>query len=78
MITKWHPRYPNRVRPEWSKGWAYTPAGPWTNTDLMRKRVPSFYDAATDGLTFTWAKQRLAQYDRADIFTNEWLATMFG
>ena len=38
---------------------------------LISKWVPSLYDAATDGLTFAWAKQTLAKYDRANIFTND-------
>ena len=79
MINTWHPRYPSRVRPEWSKGWAYTEAGgPWTDTQLVSKWAPSLYDAATDGLTFEWARQTLAKYDRANIFTNDWLTTLFG
>jgi hypothetical protein len=79
MIATWHPRYSNRLRPEWSKGWAYTESGgPWTDTELISKWVPSLYDAATDGLTFAWARQTLAKYDGANIFSNDWLTTLFG
>ena len=33
---------------------------------------------ATDKLTFSWAKKTLAKYDGANIFTNDWLSTLFG
>lgn len=66
-----------RLRPEWSKGWAYTPAGPWTNADVYGKRVQAAYDAADDGLTFSWAMETLARYDGARIFTNSFLDKMF-
>lgn len=65
------------VRPEWSKGWAYTPEGPWTNGDVVRRSIPAAYDAAGDGLTFSWARERLAAYDRGGLFTNGFLSTLF-
>jgi len=73
----WGATNPGRLRPEWSKGWAYTTAGPWTNTQLIKEWVPSVYNRATDGLTFDWAKQTLAKYDRANIFTNTFLDDLF-
>lgn len=77
MWKTWGARYPGQLRPEWSKGWAYTTAGPWTNAKIIRSLVPTSYDRADDGLTFSWAKQTLARYDRSGIFTNEFLAQLF-
>jgi FAD/FMN-containing dehydrogenase len=77
MIKTWGAGNPGRLRPEWSKGWAYTAAGPWTNTPLIKDWIPSVYNNATDTLTFDWAKQTLAKYDTADIFTNPFLDTLF-
>ena len=77
MIDTWDKRYPNRLRPEWSKGWAYTEEGPWTNHKLITEWVPRVYNAAADKLTFNWAKQTLAKYDRAGIFTNSFLDELF-
>ncbi|GAA4705904.1 cholesterol oxidase substrate-binding domain-containing protein [Nocardioides conyzicola] len=31
------------VRPEWSKGWAYTSAGAWTSNDVVDTRVPTTF-----------------------------------
>jgi hypothetical protein len=76
-IKNWGAGNLGRLRPEWSKGWAYTTAGPWTNAALIKNWIPSVYNAATDGLTFAWAKQTLAKYDRANIFTNTFLDDLF-
>jgi hypothetical protein len=76
-IKNWGPANPGRLRPEWSKGWAYTTAGPWTNTQLIQSWIPSVYNGATDGLTFDWAKNTLAKYDSGKIFSNSFLAKLF-
>jgi hypothetical protein len=76
-IKTWGAGNPGRLRPEWSKGWAYTTTGPWTNTQLIQSWIPSVYNNATDGLTFDWAKQTLAKYDNANIFSNPFLDTLF-
>jgi FAD/FMN-containing dehydrogenase len=31
------------VRPEWSKGWAYTSAGAWTSNDVVDNKVPTTF-----------------------------------
>ena len=32
---------PSGSRPEWSKGWAYTAAGLWTNTTMLNSTIPA-------------------------------------
>ncbi len=34
------------LRPEWSKGWAYTEQGGWTNQKLLTQTIPDLYRAA--------------------------------
>jgi hypothetical protein len=69
---------PGRLRPEWSKGFAYTAdGGPWTNDPLIEHWIPSVYDRASDGLTFDWAAKTLAKYDSANIFWNDFLELLF-
>lgn len=35
------------MRVEWSKGWAYTPIGPWTNSQTIDQRVPDSFQAGS-------------------------------
>jgi hypothetical protein len=44
---------------------------------MIKNWIPAVYNAATDGLTFDWAKATLAKYDRANIFTNDFLDDLF-
>jgi len=66
------------VRPEWSKGWAYTAAGPWTNNDVMHQWIP---DAFSEGQPprSTWAAttKTLRRYDPHDVFGNPFLTNLF-
>lgn len=75
--TTWGKRFGGQLRPEWSKGWGYTTAGPWTDQEMVSTWLPSVYDSATDGLGFTWAKDVLARYDASNIFTNSFLDMLF-
>ena len=34
------------IRPEWSKGWAYTKAGPWKNMNVIQNYIPGYYGQA--------------------------------
>ena len=34
------------VRPEWSKGWAYTARGAWTNRTMLARTVPAAFESA--------------------------------
>ena len=53
------------VRPEWSKGWAYTPAGPYTDATALASTIP-----ATFGSAWTSAKATLAALDPARIYAS--------
>jgi len=61
------------IRPEWSKGWAYTSAGPYTNTALIQNQIVGTYYKNS----FPLAKAILAKYDTANVYTNDFLATLF-
>ncbi len=59
------------VRVEWSKGWAHTSAGPWTDTTALTQTIPNdFRVARTSTQDWDWA---LGVYDALDphrIFTS--------
>ncbi|WP_030410193.1 cholesterol oxidase substrate-binding domain-containing protein [Streptomyces sp. NRRL S-1448] len=58
------------VRPEWSKGWAYTDSGPWTDPATLGNTVPAaFHDWRT-------AQATLNSYDPARVFSNAFLDTL--
>lgn len=80
MRSTWGSSTPNRLRPEWSKGWAYTAdGGPWTQPDLIGSEIPAAYDQGPDApLTFAWTRQTLAKYDAHNLFTNAFLGSLFG
>jgi FAD/FMN-containing dehydrogenase len=63
------------VRPEWSKGWAYTDAGGWTNQTVLSGAVPAAYRQGTDP---SW-DATLATLNRLDphrIYGNPFLDTL--
>ena len=35
------------IRPEWSKGWAYTDGGAWTDAGLLEGAIPSAFTSRT-------------------------------
>jgi FAD/FMN-containing dehydrogenase len=77
MLSTWGTQKPHRLRPEWSKAWAYTPAGPWTNTEMIQS-IRDFYNQSTDEpYTFDWAAAALARYDHGNLFTNPLLKALF-
>jgi FAD/FMN-containing dehydrogenase len=64
------------ARPEWSKGWAYTAAGPWTSTTMLTSVIPAAINAGQAGSNFAAAA---AAFDTADpyrIFSNSFLDTL--
>lgn len=65
-----------RVRPEWSKAWAYTDAGPWTNPDTIQT-IRAAFPAGDPPFDFAWAQGRLAAYDRGNIFRSPLLEQLF-
>lgn len=60
------------VRPEWSKGWAYTNESAWNNKEVYRNLIPSTFLNGTDS-QWNWAAQILNKYDPNRIFTNLFL-----
>ena len=57
------------VRFEWSKGWAYTNSGGWSNTAMFGSTVPAMYttgQASGDG--WSAALATLDSYDPSRIF----------
>jgi hypothetical protein len=64
------------LRPEWSKGWAYTNAGPGTNTDVIQNVIPALFNQPDSG-TFARATQIFAKYDGARIYTDPLLDLLF-
>jgi len=59
-----------RVLPEWSKGWAYTSAGPWTS-DTFIKHVREAYAES-----WSWEVTTLRQYDASNLFGNALLDSL--
>lgn len=69
LLVEWGPSGRNVLRPEWSKGWAYSPSGPWTNASVIAG-IPAAYPQ------FEQAQATLARYDAANIYTNSFLAQL--
>ena len=63
-------------RPEWSKGWAYTTAGPWTNTSMLTAAIPAGVNAGQSGDVFGAAVATLNSYDPHGVFSNTFLSTL--
>jgi Cholesterol oxidase, substrate-binding len=77
IFNIWGSEQPIRLRPEWSKGWAWTPDGPWLNHTMLQAIRAAYNQPTDEPLTFTWAGATLAKYDKANIFTNPFLQTLF-
>jgi FAD/FMN-containing dehydrogenase len=65
------------VRPEWSKGWAYSSTAAWTDTDILQSRIPAAYKTGypTDD-NFDSARETLDRYDPYRLFSNPFLDTL--
>jgi hypothetical protein len=64
------------VRPEWSKGWAFTSAGAWTNTQVLTSTIPAAINAGQAGESFATAAAALDGYDPYRVFSNTFLDTL--
>jgi FAD/FMN-containing dehydrogenase len=60
------------ARAEWSKGWAYTDDGAWSDPTILTKTIPG-----TFGTAWSWAISRLSIFDPHRIFSNEFLDHFF-
>ncbi|GAA4964748.1 cholesterol oxidase substrate-binding domain-containing protein [Yinghuangia aomiensis] len=62
------------VRPEWSKGWAYSTSGPWTDMGAVTGRISdAFRTGQAAGDNFDAARATLNRYDPARVFSNPYL-----
>jgi hypothetical protein len=76
MDSVWGTTGTNTMRPEWSKGWAYTRddatsgtgGSGWSNEDVLKNRIPQYY-----GDNFAKASAILAKYDGKDIYRDAFL-----
>jgi FAD/FMN-containing dehydrogenase len=65
------------VRPEWSKGWAYTASGAWTNQQLIKGRIPQgFRVARPRHEKWDAAVRTLDRLDPHGLFTSPFLRTL--
>jgi FAD/FMN-containing dehydrogenase len=64
-------------RPEWSKGWGYTPAGPWTAAGPARRAIRRGWRTGYGDRGWDWATRTLASYDPYELFTNGFTRTLF-
>ncbi len=65
------------VRPEWSKGWAYTEASAWSDSTLLRTAIPEAYRAGQSADN-DWdaALATLDKYDPHGVFKSRLLDAM--
>src|SRR6266851_2411110 len=67
------------VRPEWSKAWANTSAGPWTAAATLGSTIPAAVSAGqASGDGWATAVSILTSYDPNSVFSNPFLDTLFG
>ena len=66
------------VRPEWSKGWAYTDDAAWMSRPILTRTIPDAYRAGQSASdNWDWAVATLDAYDPHRIFSNEFLDRLF-
>ena len=63
------------VRVEWSKGWAYTKEGAWTDDDYLHNTIPQAF--AHTPRSWDSTKKVLDEYDPKGIYTNPFLQNLF-
>ena len=64
------------VRPEWSKGWAYTDTAAWSNPTMLNTTIPAAINAGQSiGDNWTSALATLDAYDPYKVFSNAFLNT---
>ena len=65
------------VRPEWSKGWAYTARGAWTNRAMLSRTIPdAFRVARRPQRTWDGAVATLERLDPHRVFTSPLLRSL--
>jgi FAD/FMN-containing dehydrogenase len=66
-----------RLLPEWSKGWAYTKAGGWTDPSFFAEMRTAFTADRDAGTDWNYVVATLKKYDAANLFSNTLLDTLF-
>lgn len=67
------------VRPEWSKGWAYTSTAAWADATVLGRRIPAAYRAGRSRRgDWDWARGRLHAADPHRVFSNGFLDRLLG
>ncbi len=62
------------VRPEWSKGWAYTDTAAWSDPTMLTSTIPNAISAGQDpGDSWATALATLDSYDPYRVFSNTFL-----
>lgn len=65
------------VRPEWSKGWAYTENSGWADPAILSVNVPGSFPAGQgQGGDWHWARKMLNHFDPYRVFSNSLLDTL--
>ena len=69
VFANYRPPYA-MVRPEWSKGWAYTAGGAWSARRIIERAVPDAFRG------WAAAVRTLDRLDPHDVFTSPLLRTL--
>jgi hypothetical protein len=64
------------VRPEWSKGWAFSSSGAWTNKTMLTSTIPDAINAGQAQNNFQVASAAFDAFDPYRIFGNTFLDTL--
>jgi FAD/FMN-containing dehydrogenase len=76
VFANYRPPYAT-VRPEWSKGWAYTERGAWTNRRMITRTLPrAFSVARPPDRTWDAAVRTLDRLDPHGLFTSPLLRVL--
>jgi FAD/FMN-containing dehydrogenase len=76
MLANYRPPYAT-VRPEWSKGWAYTTHAPWTDRRLIGVTIPDAFRAGRPrSQTWDAAVRALDRLDPHGVFTSPLLRSL--
>ena len=67
------------MRVEWSKGWGYTDAGPWTNEQIINGAVPeSFRNGRARNENWESMLSQMKRFDPHDVVVNDFLLELLG
>jgi hypothetical protein len=63
-------------RPEWSKGWAFSGSGAWTNSTMLTSTIPAVINAGQNQDSFHVACSAFDACDPYRVFSNSFLSTL--